>query len=86
MIHVKEATVAELAGTRVGCGNVWERTYLLPDGTKRRGLTAQLFVRGGNRLIVGAGSEFRLPTGRWRVRSVDRAHEGYGVVTLERVE
>lgn len=79
---LRENAQGALSGVSVGVGNLWERDYPLPDGSTRRGLSAQLFVGGERRVIVGAGSELQLGSSVWLVRSVDKPSGEEGQVRL----
>jgi hypothetical protein len=77
-----EGTVALLGGHPVGIGNISKRTYALPDGAERRGLTSTLSFADDTTLIAGPGSELDLAGARWRVIHVAEGSAGRGSVTF----
>lgn len=79
---LKETAVTDLGTDPVGVGNLWERTYVLPDGSSRTGMACQLFPPTGDPLVVGAGSEFAAGGRRWRVERVDKPAVGPGSVAV----
>jgi hypothetical protein len=86
MEEITETTVGNLNGVRVGVGNIWERTYTLPDGTVRSGLTAQLFILVNDQnpgIVVGQGSVVTVGASRWEVIAVTKAGQERGTVTLK---
>lgn len=83
-VTLKGTTVGDVGQTRVGCGNFWERDYPLPDGTTRRGMSAQLAIlETDERLVVGVGSVVDLGA-RWEVVAIDDTDRG--TLRLRRLE
>ena len=55
-VVLKETAMVRVGNTRVGCGNLWEREYALPDGSTVTGMSARVQM-GNDVFYVGAGSE-----------------------------
>lgn len=83
-IVAAERTVAVLGGHRVGIGNIWERTYALPDGSEQRGPTSMLNLPDDTTLTAGRGTELRLAGARWHVVDVSEGRAARGSVTFAR--
>lgn len=81
-IVATEGTMAVLGGHRVGIGNIWERTYTLPDGTEQRGPTSMLNLPDDTTLIAGRGTGLDLAGARWRVVDVSEGGAGRGSITF----
>lgn len=81
-IVATEGTVAVLGGHRVGIGNIWERSYALPDGTEQRGPTSMLSFPDDTTLIAGRGSEVDLAGTRWHVVDVSEGSGARGSITF----
>ncbi len=72
-VTLVEGTVTPVGETRVGCGNLWERPYTLPDGREVRGLTARLAPSDVDApVIVGLGSVADLGGTVWRVADIEK--------------
>jgi hypothetical protein len=72
-VTLVESTVTPVGETRVGCGNVWEREYVLPDGRSARGLTARLAPADVDEpVVVGLGSVVDLGGELWRVAAIEK--------------
>jgi hypothetical protein len=72
-VTLVESTVTPVGETRVGCGNVWEREYVLPDGRSARGLTARLAPADADEpVVVGLGSVVDLGGELWRVAAIEK--------------
>jgi len=87
-----ETTVGIFGDVRVGVGNILRDDYELPDGSRRHGMTAQLFVarreaddRGGDGVTVGKGSRITLGAETWEVTRVAGSLFGRGSVTMRRI-
>ena len=83
-VTIEATTTGELAGVRVGCGNLWERTFELPDGSETEVLSARLAF-GDIALDVYVGSRFRVNNETFRVASIDEDAGRRGAVTIESV-
>lgn len=82
-VTLVESTVTPVGETRVGCGNVWEREYVLPDGRAARGLTARLAPADVDEpVVVGLGSVVDLGGELWRVAAIDKQSGRPGRVRL----
>lgn len=81
-LTLKETAVTRHGDLRIGCGNVWEREYALPDGTLVTGMSARVSV-GGEVHYIGMGSELRLGDETWLVTSIDKVPGELGLVYLE---
>lgn len=81
-VVLKETTVGDVGGVDVGCGSFWERSYRLPDGVERTGLTAVLAPFDGERVIVGPGSVVTVGGRSWRVEAIEKVSGTLGRVTL----
>jgi hypothetical protein len=77
-------TQAHLDGVGVGAGNFWDGEYALPDGARRNGPSAGLWIGGGNAVRVGPGSVVTVGSGRWEVVAIERTSDGRGEVRLRR--
>lgn len=76
-----------VGGARVGCGNLWDDDYVLPDGRTVHGMTATLAVAGTeDRMVVGVGSVADIGGRLWRVVAIDKEQGRRGTVTLRPVE
>lgn len=88
MMTLQETTVAIINDLRVGCGNVLEREYALPDGSAAKGLSMRLSLAdSGEQLIIGAGSRFRIGNSQWRCALVrpKSAESHYGEAVIEQI-
>ena len=81
---IEATTQARLDGVGVGAGNIWEGEYALPDGARRTGISAGLWI-GPNAIRVGPGSVVTAGAGRWEVIAVERDADGRGRVRLRRL-
>jgi hypothetical protein len=71
-VVIRQGTVADIGGTRVGVMWVFEHEYALPDGSKRRGLAAGLALTPPERnQTVGRGSIIELGSARYEVVKID---------------
>ena len=82
-IVIEGSTQGHLDGVGVGVGNIWEGEYVLPDGARRSGLSAGLWIGGRSAVRVGPGSVVAIGPGRWEVVLVES--DGRGRVRLRRV-
>jgi hypothetical protein len=82
---MRENTAHDLEdGDRVVAANFWERDYDTADGSRARGLSAQLLFANGRREFVGEGSALELDGRSWRVTGVEaRRADGWARLTLE---
>jgi hypothetical protein len=83
-VVIEATTQAQVDGVGVGAGNIWEGEYALPDGARRTGLSAGLWV-GPNAIRVGPGSVVTVGVGRWEVVAVEQSADGRGRVRLKRL-
>ena len=83
-VVLKETAMVRVGNTRVGCGNLWEREYALPDGSTVTGMSARVQM-GQDVFYVGAGSELVVEGQRWRVVGIDKEPNVLGRVRLESV-
>ncbi|MCB9076073.1 MAG: hypothetical protein H6631_00610 [Anaerolineaceae bacterium] len=84
MEEIKETTVGNLNGERVGVGNIWEDSYTLADGTSRTGLTAQLFIMSDDKdIIVGQDSVITVGETDWLVVAIEKPVDKLGKVILK---
>jgi hypothetical protein len=81
-IVATEGSMALLGGHRVGIGNIWERTYALPDGTEQRGPTSMLNLPDDTTLIAGRGTDLDLAGARWHVVDVSEGGAARGSITF----
>lgn len=86
-VTITETTVADLAGLRLGVGNVWDDDFTGPDGRPTRGPTAMLAISDEagktlHRERVHAGSEVSAGGHRFRIQSVHAPENGLGSVTV----
>ncbi len=82
-IVLVETTVSPVGDARVGCGNLWEREYALPDGRTVRGMTAKLALLDvDDAVVVGAGSIVDLGGALWRVVGIEKSPGARGRVRL----
>lgn len=79
---ITETTQGRLGDGLVGVSNLWERTYALPDGTEKTGLTARLTLDDGS-TVAGEGSVVTVAGKTWRVTRVEKPADGRGSVTFE---
>jgi hypothetical protein len=81
-----ERHVAHIGDVDVGIANVMEDTYVLPDGTKAEGVTAELIPRledaGNPRYTVGRGSVLTLGGVQLEVLDVIEGPRGTGRVIV----
>jgi hypothetical protein len=81
-----ERQVARVGDVDVGIANVMEDTYVLPDGTKADGITAELIPRlqgeGNPRYTVGRGSVLTLGGVKLEVLDVIEGPRGTGRVIV----
>lgn len=85
-IKLKEGTVTSVNGEDIGCANIMEDTYELSDGTKKEGLTGQLFFKSSDtNYTVGEGSEINIKEKNYRVKEVKKGagSESGFVILLE---
>jgi len=82
-ITLDATTVEEIGATQVGCGNLWERDFELPDGSSVSAMSARLAF-GPLALDVYVGSRFRLDNENYRVTAIDKDAGRRGQVTLQR--
>jgi hypothetical protein len=84
-IVLTQGSVGSLSGARVGVMRVWEDTYELPDGTKKKGITARLAVEDpAADFVVGKGSLFTIKNDHYEVIAVEEGVLRRGTVTLRR--
>jgi hypothetical protein len=83
-VVIEATTQAQLDGVGVGAGNFWEGEYALPDGSRRTGLSAGLWI-GPAAIRVGPGSVVTVGVGRWEVLAVEQGAAGRGRVRLKRL-
>ena len=81
---LRESAVVQIGGVRVGCGNLWERTYQLADGSTTSGMSARVSF-GDEVLIVGVGSALTIAAAHFRVSAIEKQAGELGRVALERV-
>ena len=84
-----ERHVVHIGDVDVGIANVMEDTYVLPDGTKAEGVTAELIPRlddaGNPRYTVGRGSVLTLGGVQLEVLDVIEGPRGTGRVIVRDV-
>jgi hypothetical protein len=90
-VTITETTITEVAGLRVGVGNVWEADFTGPDGQTTRGPTAMVSFADEagqdlHRERVHAGSELVVAGRRYRIEAVSAPANGRGSVTLTATE
>jgi hypothetical protein len=83
-VALKETAMVRVGNTRVGCGNLWEREYALPDGSTVTGISARVSYDNAV-YYVGPGSELVIEGQRWRVVGIDKEPNVLGRVRLETV-
>ena len=83
-VVLKETAMVRVGGSRVGCGNLWEREYALPDGSTTTGMSARVAI-GDSVHYIGAGSELVVDGTRYRVAGIDKEPGKLGLVRLETV-
>jgi hypothetical protein len=83
-VVLKETAVVRVGNARVGCGNLWEREYTLPDGSAVRGITARLAI-GDVIVYVGVGSQLSIDGTRYHVAGIDKPSGSGGLVLLEAI-
>ncbi len=81
---IDETTVGDLAGVRVGMGNMTHGSYDTPDGA-RQGIIGALAVPGRVGQFVGLDSEIEVDGRLWRVVDIEKEKGKPGSVTLELV-
>ncbi len=74
-IWITENTVGWINDTDIGVSNLWCAQYVLPNGEKRFGPTAQLTIGEGLNFRVGKESEFTVRNQVWMVRTIQFAQE-----------
>ncbi len=80
-VVLKETTLVRVGKAKVGCGNLWERAYTLPDGSTTRGMSARVAI-GDVVIDVGVGSELCIDGVRYRVTGIDKEPGALGRVRL----
>jgi hypothetical protein len=90
-VTITETTIAEVAGLRIGVGNVWDAEFVGPDGQPARGPTAMVSFSDAagqdlHRERVHAGSELLVGGRRYRIDAVHAPASGLGSVTLTATE
>lgn len=88
---ITETTITEVAGLRVGVGNVWEAEFVGPDGRPTRGPTAMVSFADDagqdlHRERVHAGSELVVAGRRYRIEAVNAPENARGSVTITATE
>ncbi len=62
-IVLKQATIVVVDGVKVGCMTVCRDEYVLPDGSKRRGVVATLYIDDKDtQVVVGSDAQFKIET------------------------
>lgn len=81
-----QSTVGRIEGERIGVTTIFEDDYTLPDGSKKRGLTAQLAFAGPPEklVVVGVGSVVPIANVPYDVVSVDEHKGRRSTVTLRK--
>lgn len=80
-VVLKETAVVRIGAVRVGCGNVWERDYELPDGSTKQGMTARVSFDGAV-FYAGVGSELTIDGVLYRVAVIEKEPGALGRVHL----
>jgi hypothetical protein len=83
-IILRETTVGNLAGQRVGCGNIYRGEYKLPSGEITENWVCELVLAATElRWTVGENSVFMVADKQYQVISVlPKNEEGRGKVIL----
>ncbi len=87
-IAIQETTAATIDGWKVTVGNIMIDDWTGPDGSPRRGLTAEIGVyderkAARGKLTLGEGGQLEIKGKKWRVTLVRAgAGGGNGVVQL----
>lgn len=70
-IELQETTVGNLAGERMGCGNIYKGSYDLPDGKKAENWVCELVPASTEiRFTVGKGSIFEINEKRFEIINI----------------
>jgi hypothetical protein len=81
-ITITQGTVGRLGDTKVGVTSIWEDAYKLPDGSEKRGITAQLSIND-QLSVVGAGSVVKVGDASFSVVEVKEGRgEGRGTIVF----
>ncbi|MFT7622603.1 MAG: hypothetical protein ACI9WU_001776 [Myxococcota bacterium] len=87
-ITIRETTVAEVSGIRVGLGNVWDEDYDNAAGETVRGVRGTLAVMGEDPdndfdQRVAVGDTIRIQGQTWAIVAAVEPESDLGHVTLE---
>jgi len=64
------------------------RTFELPDGSTKEGLSARLFFPDDSNLVVGVGSVFKVKEKQYEVLEILMKYKdkSYGIVRIQEIE
>lgn len=86
--YIQEKACCNIDGTKICCGGIGRGKYIIPGKNEKKGLTARLYIKGKDALVVGAGSQLIINQKNYVVLKItnNNIFRKYGKVTICEVQ